>query len=236
VPELGPSLGKLVTGSSRRVPGLDLDHFRMQLVTKVIESAGEARRLASSEEREAAMAALGKEAWLAMWEETVAAVSSKLTHRLNEHFGDIARSVNMPPNLRESVLLDESERRGVAARLGASGAGFISAVDAIEPRAAAVSTATGLERHALEAWQEALKLVARRLEAAWIELEASVDEEVHRWLRVARDLSRWRRPLWPVVVFGVVTTAVALWLGLIAGGFVTVPEWVRALLAGVIPA
>ena len=230
VPELGPSIGKLVTGYGRRVAGVDLDYFRMQLANRVIETAGEARMLAANEEREAAVAALGREAWLSIWEEAVGAVSARLTQRLNDHFDGIARAVDMPPRLRAAVLLDDAERRGVAARLGGSGAGFISAVDAIEDKAGAVLSATGLERHALEAWQESLKFIARRLEAAWIELESTVEEEVLRWLGVASELTQWRRPLWPVVVFGVVTTAAALWLGLIAGGFLGVPSWVARLM------
>ena len=90
VPELGPSLGKLVTGSGRDPGSLGLDAIRFQLVTRMIESAGEARRLAGSEERSAAIFALSPVFWLTAWEETVNAVAGALTDRVSSRINQEA--------------------------------------------------------------------------------------------------------------------------------------------------
>ena len=64
IPELGPALGKLVTGT-RRVTTPSLEDERRHLVTKLIEAAGEARRLAARDERAAAVALPGA-VWLGL--------------------------------------------------------------------------------------------------------------------------------------------------------------------------
>ena len=79
IPELGPSLGKLITGTGSDVRGFSLETHRYQLVTKIIEMGGEARRLAANDERAAALACVGRDAWLAVWEEIVGPIAAGQT-------------------------------------------------------------------------------------------------------------------------------------------------------------
>lgn len=230
IPELGPSLGKLVTGTAAEPGGAAMEPLRIQLVTKLIERAGEARRLNAHDERAAALAALGREAWLAAWDETVSAVADRLVQLVNGQLEAEALAVGMPPRLRRRVALDESERRAVSARLGSAGANLIPALDRVDRAGRAALTATALDRDAVEEWKHAQLAAGRTLEAAWLALLADLDGEVRHWRAVGDAVSRWRKPWWPVAVFGVTSTALAVWIGLVWGGLVPVPRWARPAL------
>lgn len=229
IPELGPFLGKLITGTGRTPGNVRLDDIRTRLVTRIIEAAGEARRLSANEERGPAVAALGREAWLAAWDEAVGALAALLVARYDAQLAAEARAVRMPRRLRRRVALDDGERRSVTARLGSSGAILIQALDAVERRGAAALAATALQRGDLTAWQESLKTAARRLEAAWLALEDAVEAEAARWSEVADRVAQWRKPLWPVWVLGVLGLVLAAWVGLMYGGYLPAPEWLVEL-------
>jgi hypothetical protein len=229
IPELGASFGKLITGTGRTPGGMALDAPRRQLVTRMIEHAGEARRLAANEERGPAVAALGRETWLAAWEEAVGTVADGLARRVDERLAAEARAVRMPRRLRRRVLLEPAERRALAARLGSSGAILIRALDEVQRRGTAALAATALQREAVTAWQDALKTAARRLEAAWLALEDAVDGEAARWADVADRVAAWRKPLWPVFVVGGIALLVVFWLGLTFGGYLPAPAWLVRL-------
>lgn len=227
VPELGPSLGKLVSGTERRSSRIPLDAVRYRLATRIIEDAGEARRLAAKGERASALAALGRESWQEAWNEAVGSVADTLATRLAEHLLAEAKAVRMGSRQQAKLGLDEGLERALAARLGAAGAGLVPALDAVDRQAARALNATALERDAVVGWQEALQLAARRMESAWLDLELAVDEEVARWLTVADDVARWRKPLWPVAVAGAMAITITVWLGLVFGGYVDPPEWLE---------
>ncbi len=229
IPELGPFLGKLVIGTGRTPGSVRLDDIRTRLVTRVIEAAGEARRLSANEERGPSVAALGRAAWLAAWDEAVGALAAMLVARVDAQLEAEARAVRMPRRLRRRVALDDGERRSVAARLGSSGAILIPALDAVERCGEAALAATSLERDDVTAWQESLKTAARRLEAAWLALEDAVDAEAARWAEVADRVAQWRKPLWPVWVVGAVGLVLAAWVGLMFGGYLPAPEWLIRL-------
>jgi hypothetical protein len=229
IPELGPSFGKLVTGTGRTPGGMTLDPIRHRLVTRMIEHAGEARRLAANDERQPAVAALGRELWLAAWEEAAGAVADGLLQRINERLTGEARAVRMPRRLRRRVLLEPGERRALAARLGSSGAILIRALDDVQQQGEAALAATAMEREAVTTWQEALRTAARRLEAAWLVLEDAVEAEAARWTAVADRVAAWRKPLWPVVLVGGIALLAALWLGLTFGGYLPAPDWLVRL-------
>jgi hypothetical protein len=235
IPELGPSFGKLITGTGRTPGGMALDATRHRLVTRMIEHAGEARRLAANEERGLAVAALGRELWLAAWEEAAGAVADRLTQRIDERLAAEARAVRMPRRLRRRVVLQPAERRALAARLGSSGAILIRALDDVQRHGEAALAANALEREAVIGWQEALKAGARRLEAAWLALEGAVEAEAARWADVADRVAAWRKPLWPVVVAGGIALLVVLWLGLTFGGYLPAPAWLVQLWARGLP-
>lgn len=229
LPELGPHLGRLVTGTGRAPGGLRLDGVRDRLVTRLIESAGEARRLAARDERDAALATVGRATWLAAWEDAVGQTADLLVDRVSRRLQAEARAVRMPR--RRRPVVDDRDHRAIVARLGSSGGGLVAALDALEERAAAAARATALERADVQGWQDALTACARRLEAAWLALEDAVDREWQGWGAVADGIARWRRSLWPVYVVGVALVAVAVGLGLVLGGYVPAPTWLRRIWA-----
>ena len=87
-----------------------------------------------------------------------------------------------------------------------------------------------LEKDAHALWQDALRTVARRLEAAWLALEAEVDAERERWTPEIDVLAAWRPSLWPVIIGWLPLGVLLLWLGLILSGYVLAPAWLAAQL------
>ncbi len=229
IPELGPSLGKLVSGTPRPVCWLPLDEIRYRLVTRIMESAGEARRLVANEERAAALASLGRATWQEAWEEAVTSVAELLLDEVSRHLNAEAESVRMSRRRRARLEVGAAERRALAARLSSSGTDLITAMDHLEECRAGALGATALERDEVAAWQDALKLAARRLEASWLALEHAVAVEEVRWRQAADDVASWRRPIWPILLVGVGVMSVALWLGLVFAGYVETPAWLQSI-------
>ncbi len=229
VPELGPSMGKLVSGTERQTGWIPLDTIRYRLATRIIDNTGEARRLAADEERASALEAVGRVAWQEAWDEAVATVAQALLERIEKHLDAEARAVGMSLKQRDKLKLGESDRRALTARLGSAGASLMPALDEIDRSAGHAAKATGSEPDVMEKWQETLKLAARRLEAAWLALEQAVDKEKERWMVVADQVAGWCKPLWPVYVVGIVCGGLALWLGLVFGGYVDPPLWLIRL-------
>src|SRR2546422_9354801 len=67
VPELAPSLGRLLVPRRLAEPWVPIDDVREELATRVIELGGEARAAAVREDRERVLEAVGRRAWLAAW-------------------------------------------------------------------------------------------------------------------------------------------------------------------------
>lgn len=227
VPELGPALGKLLTGTGQSVPDPTLDRYRVAMLGRLIEAAGEARRLAAGGARPDAIRALGLDLWLEVWDRTVNGIARELVERVNRQLDAEARAVRMPRRLRRRVALDAAEVRGLTGRLGAAGAGLVAAVDDLQAMGVRLETATATDRAALDEWQRALLTAARRLEAAWLALEDQLAEETDRWREAVGLVAAWRRPLWPVAVVAVPALTVAGWLGLILGGYARAPGWLQ---------
>jgi hypothetical protein len=222
-------LGKLVAGTPRPSGWIPLDEVRYRLASRIIDGAGEARRLVANEERAAALAALGNVVWQEAWDEAVASVTESVVDRVEQHIDAEARAVGMRNSRRLDLKLDTTERRGLAARLGSAGNNLIPALDRLNECAAGALQATALERDAVDAWQEGLKSAARQLEAAWLALEQAVDAEELRWKQLADEVAAWRKPTWPLILVAVPALAVATWLGLVFGGYVDAPVWLQSL-------
>jgi len=234
VPELGPHLSRVITGSGKIPRALDVDAVRLKLATRVFEGAGEARRLAMRGERHAAVSAVDRTMWLEAWDEAVGSIATLLADQVAERLELDARAGRLPRRKRKRLAPDAAERRAIAMRLGSAGAVLVQALDRLESVAARVPTATALERDAVQAWQDGLRALARRLEAAWLNLESAIDTELERWESVANDVAAWRPPVWPVAVGGLTLLAVALWLGLILGGQIAPPAWFAELWQAVL--
>jgi len=87
-----------------------------------------------------------------------------------------------------------------------------------------------LEKDAHATWQDALRTVARRLEAAWLALEAEVEAERERWNPEIEALAAWRPSLWPIFVVWVPLTLLLVGLGLMLGGYLPAPAWLAQQL------
>jgi len=198
-----------------------------------MEQAGEARRLSANDERSSALAALDCATWKEAWDEALVTVADTLTDRVSAQLDAEARAVKMTKRRRAKLQLDDVAKRTMAARLGATGAALVPVLDAID-RAAGTLEATGGETDALEKWQEAQKLAARRMEAAWLALELAVEQEAIRWQNVMDEVARWRKPFWPVAVVGLVALAAAVWLGLVFGGYIDAPSWLAQIWSQVL--
>lgn len=230
VPELGPSLGKLLSVTTDTGGAIRLDAIRYRLGTRIIENGGEARRLAASGERSATIAAIGPEIWKQAWDEAVSSVTQLLVDRLDAHVEAEAVSVGMGRRRRARLLrYSMHEKRALSARLGSSGANLIPVLDQLDEHAKRALAATGLQPDAVRNWQNTLVLAARRLEAAWTGLESVAHNEVAERLKIGDQVAMWRRPIWPVLTVGVVVLPAGACFGLVVGGYLPAPDWLMRI-------
>lgn len=230
VPELAPSLGRVVVARRREPPWVPLDDIREELATAVLEIAGEGRGAAAREDRAQVLEVTGRRAWAAAWDQAVRRAAARVAEALEAEIAGTARQVRLPRRRLKSRLLAMGEKRAIAARFGTGGAAFVAALDELDTAAARVQGATVLDKDAHAAWQEALRAAARRLEAAWLALETEVEEERRRWTPEMETLSRWRPALWPVALLWTPIAAALIWLGLILGGYLPAPAWLAQRL------
>src|SRR6266540_2413082 len=223
VPELAPSLGRIIVPRRLFDPWVPVDDIREELATRVLELGGEGRvaatREVEGEERLRTLEVTGRRAWAATWDNAVRHAGARVAAALDAEITRTARQVRMPRRRLRRHLLSNAEKRAIGARLGAGGGTFVAALDELESAAARAGDASVLEKDAHATWQEALRTVARRLEAAWLALEAEVDAERERWSPEIDTLAVW-------LPLGVLL----LWLGLMLGGYVPAPAWLAAQL------
>jgi hypothetical protein len=221
VPELGPSLGRVIVPRRRQGLWVPCDDIRETLATAVIELAGQGRAAAGRGDGTAMLAATGRGAWMAAWDAAVQQVAQRVAQRIDGDLARAARRVRMPQRELRARQLSAAERRAIAARLAAGGGPFVNALDGLDRAAARLREAPTTAPPA--AWQEALRAAARRLEAAWLALETQLQSEAERWAPEIEDVARWRPPLAPLFAVWLPLAGVLLWLGLAYGGYVAVP-------------
>ncbi len=230
VPELAPSLGRVIVARQRDEPWVPLDDIREELATAVLEIAGEGRGAAMREDRDQVLEVTGRRAWAGAWDRAVRRAAARVADALDAEIVRTARQVRLPRRRLRRHLLASAEKRAIAARLGTGGAPFIAALDELDAAAAGVRGATVLDKDAHAAWQEALRTAARRVEAAWLALEAEVEAERRRWTPEIAGLARWRPALWPLAVLWAPVAAAIIWLGLVLGGYLPAPAWLASRL------
>jgi hypothetical protein len=219
VPELGPSLGRLVVSPAEGAEGplgARLDDIRLRLVTGVFELAGAARSFAAAGDRDGAVGSLNRVGLLALFEKAAATAAERIVATVNARLESAASESRYPPARLRRLLLTPDDARAIAARLGSGGAGFVAALDVLE------QTARG--RAGVHEWQDALLAAARRLESAWLALEASAEAEQRQWQGEVYRVRAWRRPAWPLWLVTALVTGLALYFGLLIGGYLEVPE------------
>lgn len=230
IPELGPSLGRLVapppgavdTGAS----GVWLDDVRLALVSQLFDLAGDARRWAREGDTELALATLGRAAWDDTWQQAVQAAAARLATSVSARLIAAAREVRLPASRTRDLPLDVDEVRALGARLSAGAGPFHAALEQLD-RAAHPVRGGKPSAAAVSAWQDALGTAARRLELAWLALEEVMATEWRSAEAEVADLRRWRRPVWPLWLFAALLFGAATYAGLVVGGYVPVPAFLR---------
>ncbi len=214
LPELGPLLGRLITPpESTSQPAALLEPARLELLTALFDRAGAARQSLAAGDAAAARASLGPAAWLEAWDKAVIAALAALTAEIDRRLKDAARIARLPARQLLARLPTPDDRRVLSARLAAQGIGLEAA-------------AARMDRGATE-WSDAVRWAAGELEGAWEGLVATARSELAAWDARGAEIRAWRRPWTSLIAGGTVLVAVFTWLGLVLGGFLPVPDWLR---------
>lgn len=233
VPELGPSLGRLAEPPSASVNpgpfGIVLDDIRLDLVTGIFDIAGAARSFAAAGDRHGAIASLGRVAWLGLWERSVAAAAQRLADAVNTALRQAGAESRLPSKRVTGFLLTAEDVRAIGSRLGSGGAGFVSALDALEQTVPAAAASGARGRLGQEEWQVALATAARRLESAWMALIEAAKREQARWKEEVERVRAWRRPRWPLWAITLAVLLALGYLGLVLGGYLPVSSPLRGV-------
>jgi hypothetical protein len=225
LPELGPHLGALCA-PARGEPGwVPLDDVRLDLATRVLAMASDAR--AFGDDRAAVVGALRRRQWLDLWDRAHAVTTDRVVAAIDARLAHAAATARFPRARAARLPVTAEERAAIHARLGAGAAPFVAALDRAERRAAAAGTTGTAGHEGWRAWWEAVTDAGRRLEAAWTEVERAVAAEGRRWEPEVAQVAAWRRPGWPPWLASALLLAATTWLGLVLGGQLTAPGWIR---------
>jgi hypothetical protein len=200
LPELGPRLGRLASPSSAPTGiATILEPVRVQLLSEIFERNGTARKEARD---------LESSAWLEGWERATHAATELVLAEVERRVQEAA-AVSRFPRSRIALALPSAEDRAVlAAQFSAAGSGLEAAV-------AAGGNAAGHP--------------AGELEGAWERLSETAGRELAIWNQRAAEIRAWRRPWRPLLLGGAAAGLVALWIGLVLGGYLPVPALLRPL-------
>jgi hypothetical protein len=209
--------------------GLVLEDIRVDLITRLFDIVGAARSFMTAGDKESAVASLGRVAWLELWERAGAAAAQRLADLANARFRAAAAEARLPAKKLEAVLLGPEDVRAIGSRLGSGGAGFVSALDALEQTVPAAAASGRRGELGQEEWQLALATAARRLESAWQALVEAAQVEQERWLAEIEQVRTWRRPRWPLWAFTLLVFLALTYLGLVLGGYLPVPAPLRGV-------
>ena len=225
VPELGPALGRLCDRAQPvRGRWVRLDDVRLALATGIFELAGAARAFAVADDRAGAVSSLNRQAWLGEWERAVTEAADRVVKAVDARFASAGREARLPSGRRAELPLADPDRHAVSGRLGAGSLPFLQSLEALEQTVPGVSASGARGDATVREWQEAILAVARRLESAWLALEAAAVREEALWTPEIERVRAWRRPTWPLWLVTVVILAAASYLGLVFGGYLPVPD------------
>lgn len=229
LPELGPWLGRLCNAnggpaSTRLRHFVPLDDVRLALATDVLDLAGAARGF-SADDHAAIVGSLHARSWRQLWEKALGDASARTAAAINAGFVSAAAESRFPKRQLSRLQVSATELGAMTARLGAGAIPFEAALARLEELAHVAGSSGPRSEAAFTRWSDGLAAAARQLESAWMALEDAVDREGARWQGEIENVRRWTRPRWPLWVITVVLLAAASWLGLVLGGFLTVPAW-----------
>jgi len=225
VPELGPALGRLCDRpGSAAGRWVRLDDLRLSLVTGIFELAGAARAFAVADDRAGAVSSLNRQAWLGEWERAVGEATDRIARAVDARFASAAREARLPARRRAQLPLAEPDRHAISGRLGAGSLPFLQSLETLDQSVPGVSASGARGEAGVREWQEAILAVARRLESAWLALEAAAGREEALWTPEIQQVRAWRRPTWPLWLVTGLMLAAATYLGLVFGGYLPVPD------------
>lgn len=224
LPEIGPALGGLAAPPKGAAAGwIPVDDLRLALASRLFKLAGSARIAG-----DAAPELLTAAEWSAAWHETVTGVAARVSAAVDVQLRQAAEASRFPARRLNRMLVSDADRRALTARLGEGAAGLQAGLEELERIRVALAASPG--PGSTGDWIDAVAAVARRQESAWRELELALIREEPLWGREIAAVRSWRRPRWPLWVGGAALYAVAVWIGLVLGGYVPAP----APLAGAV--
>ena len=216
LPELGPLLGRLVAAPAEQAPlETAFDQIRLELLTELFDRARAARDFLALGDSPAGRAALGGAVWLEVWGRAVAAVSRTLSVEIQRRLREAAALSRFPARRLAVALPDPEAQRLLAARLSAAGIGLEEAAERLGDSS--------------RPWPEALRRIGGELEASWERLLATARGELTIWAGKAAAIAAWRRPWRPLLIASALLLLLASWLGLVLGGYLAAPSWLRPL-------
>jgi hypothetical protein len=169
----------------------------VQLLTELFERHASARQRGAAPEPQAWL-----DAWGGATRAATALVATEAERRLREA-GLVSRC---PKRMIAAMLPTREDREVIAARLSAAG--------------------TELE-FAAESSGDDLRRLSGELERAWDRLTEAAGRELSSWDQRAVVIRSWRRPWSPLVLGSVAAALLALWAGLVLGGYLPVPSLLR---------
>src|SRR5947199_4755617 len=136
VPELAPSLGRIIVPRRLLDPWVPLEDIREELATRVLELGGEGRAAAAREaegtvDRARVLEVTGRRAWAAAWDHAVRRAGTRVAEALDAEITRTARQVRLPRRGLRRHLLTNAEKRAIVARLGTGGGPIVAAHDVL---------------------------------------------------------------------------------------------------------
>lgn len=156
--------------------------------------------------------------WREAWEEAVSQAGGAIAAEIDARLRDAARVSRFPARRLRPELPTAEDHEIMTARLAAAGIGYEAAIVRLDE-------ADGSGRS--ERREEHLRRICGELEAAWERLVRTASEELERWDRSAARIRSWRRPWTPLLLGAGILLAIAIWLGLVLGGYLGAPSWLR---------
>jgi hypothetical protein len=215
LPELGPLLGRVAAPEGAELRDRSLEPVRQEMLSALFDHAGRARELLAAGDEPGARAALGRDSWLAIWEIAVRSATEAVMTAAERRLRDAAAVSRIGPKRLAAKLPGSEDRRMLAARLSSAGIGL--------------ERSSRDETGSADEWTEGLRRAAGELSAAWDRLTTLAHEEIGAWGRRAAEVQAWRRPWRPLLLTGAGFLLVVGWLGLVLGGYLPVPSFLRPL-------
>ena len=148
--------------------------------------------------------------WSAAWEQAVSQAGRTISSEIESRLRAAAQVSRYPARRLNQELPTVEDRSVLLARLASAGIQYEEAITRVED-------------------PTQIRRASGELEVAWDQLVVTASEELSRWDLRATRIRSWRRPWTPFVLATAVVLALAIWVGLVLGGYLRSPSWMRPL-------